>query len=63
MEYWFKCSSNENAPAMKVDSLWEARDMRNHPDYYEVDETGLPVTNAEQGEPPRINFRTPQRKK
>lgn len=60
--YWFKCSSNENAPAMRIDSLWEAKDMRNHPDYYEVDETGLPVGNQEEAAPARILFRMPNKK-
>lgn len=47
--WYFQCSSNLNAPPMAVDSIWEAKDMRTHPDYFEVDEDGLPVADPDAG--------------
>jgi hypothetical protein len=39
-EYFFRCKSNPTAPLLKINTAWEAKDMRHHPDYEQVDEFG-----------------------
>lgn len=37
MTRYFRCKANLNGPVLKLDSNWEAEEMKNHPDYEEVD--------------------------
>ncbi len=37
--FYFRCISNPNGPLLKLVG-WEAREMKEHPDYEEVDEFG-----------------------
>lgn len=37
--YYFRCLSNPSGPVLKLLG-WEAKEMRDHPDYEEVDEFG-----------------------
>lgn len=39
-QYHFRCKSNPNASLLTLDNLWEAKEMRGHPDYEQVDEFG-----------------------
>jgi hypothetical protein len=39
-QYHFRCKSNPTAPLLTLSTAWEAKDMRNHPDYEQVDECG-----------------------
>lgn len=39
-KFYFLCKSNRNAPPLVLESPWEAKDMREHPDYEEVTENG-----------------------
>lgn len=41
--FYFRCKSNPRAPLLKLEA-WEAREMKTHPDYERVDETGEVVT-------------------
>ena len=44
MPFHFKCrTAKDHAPILTVAALWEAEELRLHPDYDEVDEHGLPV--------------------
>jgi hypothetical protein len=36
---YFRCKSNPTGPLLKL-VAWEAREMKNHPDYERVDEFG-----------------------
>jgi hypothetical protein len=36
-QFFFRCTSNPNAPLLTVGTPWEAKDMRDHPDYEEVE--------------------------
>lgn len=38
-EYFYRCKSNPRAPILTL-MAWEARDMKNHPDYERVDHHG-----------------------
>lgn len=40
MPYFYRCKSNPGAPPLKLDTAWEHREMKNHPDYEQIDETG-----------------------
>lgn len=44
---YFRCRTNPTAPLLKLEA-WEARDMKNHPDYERVDETGEVVTSVDE---------------
>ena len=43
MARYFRCKENMNGPLLRLDTEWEANEMRTHQDYIEVDEDGLPV--------------------
>jgi len=61
-KFYFICRTNPSAPALVLDHFWEAREMFNHPDYYEVDENGLPVTRRESQAPNQIPVTLTKRK-
>ena len=43
MKHYYRCRSNPTAPLLVLDTEWEAKEMRGHREYDEVDEDGLPV--------------------
>lgn len=59
MAFYFRCTSNRNGPLFVTEELFEAVDMRRHPDYEELDADGNlvahPDTNAG-----RLPFHSPQ---
>lgn len=36
-QFFFRCTSNPNAPLSTMNTTWEAKEMRDHPDYEEVE--------------------------
>jgi hypothetical protein len=38
-QYHYRCKSNPRAPILTL-MAWEAKDMKNHPDYERVDQYG-----------------------
>jgi hypothetical protein len=38
--YYFRCKSNPSAKPLEISTGWEAKEMRNHPDYEQIDEMG-----------------------
>lgn len=40
MAYYFRCKSNPDGPLLTISTAWEAKEMRNHPDYEQVDHNG-----------------------
>ena len=52
-QFYFRCRSNPKGPLVVLNSKWEADEMKNHPDYDQVDEDGIPVVpEHERGETP-----------
>src|SRR3989304_4817143 len=51
-KFYFQCTSNPQGPLLVLDNYWEAKDMKLHPDYVEVDEDGLPVINTDESDAP-----------
>jgi hypothetical protein len=41
--YHFRCKANPTGPLLKLNTAWEAKEQRNHPDYEEIDEFGETV--------------------
>lgn len=39
-KYFFRCKANPTAKPLELNTYWEAQEMRNHPDYERIDETG-----------------------
>ena len=59
-KFYFQCTSNPQGPLLVLDNYWEAKDMKLHPDYVEVDEDGLPVINTDERDAPtQIVFSSP----
>jgi hypothetical protein len=46
--YYFRCKSNPSAPPLQLNTAWEARDMRNHPDYEQIDEMGEVIDQVDE---------------
>lgn len=46
--FYFRCTSNPNAPILKVLTPWEAKEMREHPDYEELNELGEVVEREDE---------------
>jgi hypothetical protein len=53
-KFYFVCRSNPSAPALVLDHFWEAREMFNNTEYFEVDENGMPVVRREDAAPTQI---------
>ena len=49
-EYYFRCKSNPKAPLLTLYTAWESKDMRNHPDYEQVDECGEVIVTEDEME-------------
>jgi hypothetical protein len=47
-QYHFRCKSNLKAPLLTLHTAWEAKEMRNHPDYEEIDEFGEIVVHEDE---------------
>lgn len=57
MQAWhFRCKSNPTGPILTVMNFWEAKEMRTHPDYEQIDELGEVVRMEEDNAPNRIPF-------
>lgn len=63
MPFYFRCKTNPTAPLLALDSFWEAEEMKNHPDYERIDETGEVVKDEEADAPTRIPFHAAEGKK
>lgn len=48
--YYFRCKSNPSAKPLVLSTAWEAKEMKNHPDYEQIDETGEVVVNEDEFE-------------
>ena len=46
-DFFFRCKSNPTAPLLVLNTYWEAKEMRNHPDYERIDEFGELVIDEE----------------
>lgn len=46
--YYFRCKSNPTAPLLEITTAWEAKEMKNHPDYERVDETGEVIVEIDE---------------
>ena len=53
-KFFFKCTSNKNAPILVLDTFWEAEEMKRHPDYVRVDQYGDVIIDESAGAPNRI---------
>ena len=49
-KFYFRCRTNPTAPLLTLETEWEAKEMRTHPDYDAVDEDGLPFVPESQPE-------------
>ena len=39
-KFYFRCKSNPDAAPLVLESFWEAREMKDHPDYERIDAMG-----------------------
>ena len=46
--YVFRCRTNPNGPLLTLSTAWEAKEMRNHPDYEQIDEAGEVVQSVDE---------------
>ena len=46
--YYFRCTSNPSAKPLEINTPWEAKEMRTHPDYEQIDETGEVVKQEDE---------------
>jgi hypothetical protein len=53
-EFFFRCKSNPTAPLLVLTTFWEAKEMRNHPDYERIDEFGELVKDEQDEAPGQI---------
>lgn len=53
----FRCKSNPQGPLLILSTFWEAKEMRGHPDYERVDESGDVVVDEEDRAAPSIPIR------
>jgi hypothetical protein len=47
-QFYFRCKSNPSAPPLVLASSWEAKEMQDHPDYEQIDETGEVIVNEDE---------------
>lgn len=47
-KFYFRCTSNPSAPPLVINTPWEAKEMRTHPDYEQIDETGEVVVQEDE---------------
>jgi hypothetical protein len=47
MQYFYRCKTNPTAKLLVLESFWEAKEMRDHPDYERIDEFGEVVIDEE----------------
>lgn len=46
-KWYYRCRTNPKGPLLELNQAWEAKEMKRHPDYDEVDEFGLPVIDED----------------
>lgn len=46
-KFYYRCKSNPNGPLLVLESYWEAKEMKGHPDYERIDEMGELVPDEE----------------
>lgn len=46
--YYFRCKTNPGAKVLEIHTAWEAKEMRNHPDYERIDETGEVIVDQDE---------------
>ena len=49
-QFHFRCTANRSAPILTVNTPWEAKDMRSHPDYEELNELGEVIEQVDEME-------------
>ena len=47
-DFYFRCKTNPSAPLLTVSTNWEAKEMKNHPDYEQVDECGEVIESVDE---------------
>lgn len=62
-KFYFRCKVNPTAAPLVLDTFWEAREMRDHPDYERIDEFGEVVVEEEDTAENRIPFAMGQKKR
>ena len=60
-KFYFRCKTNPGAQLLVLGSYHEAAEMRNHPDYERIDETGEVMVSEEDMAENRIPIQTAQR--
>lgn len=45
--YYFRCKTNPTGPLLVLHTYWEAAELKNHPDYERIDETGEVIVDEE----------------
>lgn len=54
--FFFRCKTNRSAPLLVLDTIWEANEMKNHPDYERIDEMGEVIVDETENAPTQIPF-------
>ena len=47
-EFYFRCTTNPSAPPLTLGTSWEAKEMRGHPDYEEIDAMGEVIVTEDE---------------
>jgi hypothetical protein len=53
-KFYFRCKANPTAPLLVLDTYWEAAEMKDHPDYERIDESGEVIVDESEGAENRI---------
>lgn len=59
-KFYFRCKTNPSAPPLVLGSYHEAAEMKNHPDYERIDETGEVIVSEEDTAENRIPIKAAQ---
>jgi hypothetical protein len=46
-KFYFRCKTNPTAAPLVLESFWEAKEMKNHPDYERIDEFGEVIVDEQ----------------
>lgn len=47
-KFYFRCKSNPNAQLLEIGTAWEAKEMKNHPDYERVGPDGEVIVEEDE---------------
>jgi hypothetical protein len=62
-KFYFRCKTNPTAAPLMLDSFWEAKEMKSHPDYERIDEFGEVIVDEQDNAENPIPFHSAGQKR